>query len=172
MAKVINLSQITPNLPFSEFDFYHYYMSTFPDTELGRMHALIPFKQLVKNFGLTRHGKHTSGRKPFFTPEGKIALAFLLMYTGLSAPKLMEQLNANIHYQIFCGVRIDPTNPMRNYKVIDEVMAELASHLKVQTAQLSLAPPPSTASHGKVPTSKPSTPSLSPWTSMKIIKSS
>ena len=26
------------------------------------------------------------------------------MYTGLSAPKLMEALNGNIHYQIFCGI--------------------------------------------------------------------
>ena len=44
------------------------------------------------------------GRKPFFTPEGKIALAFLMMYTKLSAPMLMEQLNGNIHYQIFFGI--------------------------------------------------------------------
>ena len=44
------------------------------------------------------------GRKSFFTPEGKVALAFLKMYTGLSAPKLMEALNGNIHYQIFCGI--------------------------------------------------------------------
>ena len=44
------------------------------------------------------------GRKPFFTPEGKVALAFLKSYAGLSAPKLMDALNANIHHQIFCGV--------------------------------------------------------------------
>ena len=29
------------------------------------------------------------GRKSFFTPEGKVALAFLKMYTGLSAQKLL-----------------------------------------------------------------------------------
>ncbi|WP_278871048.1 hypothetical protein [Leyella stercorea] len=33
------------------------------------------------------------GRRSFFTPEGKVALMFLKMYTGLSCPKLMEQLN-------------------------------------------------------------------------------
>jgi len=30
------------------------------------------------------------------------------MYTGLSAPKLMEALNGNIHYQIFCGISSQP----------------------------------------------------------------
>ena len=33
------------------------------------------------------------GRKSFFTPEVKVALAFLKMYTGLSAPKLRDALN-------------------------------------------------------------------------------
>ena len=44
------------------------------------------------------------GRKSFFTPEGKVVLMFLKMYTGLSCQKLLEQLNGNIHYQISCDV--------------------------------------------------------------------
>lgn len=35
------------------------------------------------------------GRKSFFTPEGKVTLAFMKMYTGLSAPKLTEALNGD-----------------------------------------------------------------------------
>ena len=77
----------------------------------------------------------TQWRKPFFTPEGKIALAFLMMYTKLSAPMLMEQLNANIHYQIFCGIRIHPAKPLTDYKIIDKIMGELSSRLKIQTVQ-------------------------------------
>ncbi len=50
---------------------------------------------------------------------------FLKMYTGLSCPKLMEQLNGNIHYQIFCDVIIDPTRPLTNYKLLDDIMMEL-----------------------------------------------
>ena len=38
------------------------------------------------------------GRRSSFTPEGKVALMFLKMYTGLSSPKLMEQLNGNISF--------------------------------------------------------------------------
>ena len=50
-----------------------------------------------------------------------MALAFLKMYTGLSAPKLMEALNGNIHYQIFCGIMISPENQLINYKLIDSI---------------------------------------------------
>lgn len=76
MAKIQNLSEISPEIRFTEYDFYDFYTKTFRMTELGRMHSLIPFKQLVEDFGLRRHGRHMCGRKPFFTPEGKIALAF------------------------------------------------------------------------------------------------
>lgn len=50
---------------------------------------------------------------------------FLKMYTGLSCPKLMEQLNGNIHYQIFCDVIVDPTRPLTNYQLLDDIMMEL-----------------------------------------------
>ena len=79
------------------------------------------------------------GRKSFFTPEGKVALMFLKMYTGLSCPKLIEQLNGNIHYQIFCDVMIDPTRPLTNYKLLDDIMMELAGKLKIQQLQGILA---------------------------------
>ena len=139
MAKVQKISEISPNIPFTEYDFYDFYTDTFRRTELGRMYELIPFKQLEEDFGLRRHHRHMCGRKPFFPPEGKIALAFLMMYTKLSAPMLMEQLNANIHYQIFCGIRINPMMPMTDYKIIDRIMSELSFHLKIQTAQSTLA---------------------------------
>jgi hypothetical protein len=48
------------------------------------------------------------GRVSYFTPEGKIALMFLKSYIGLSDRDLVSQLNANIHYQLFCEVRIHP----------------------------------------------------------------
>ncbi len=85
------------------------------------------------------HKRVKRGRKSFFTPEGKVALAFLKMYTGLSAPKLMEALNGNIHYQIFCGIRISPENQLTNYKLIDGILLELSRKLKVQEQQKVLA---------------------------------
>ena len=37
MAKVQNISEITPKLPFSEYDFYDLYKRTFEMSELGRI---------------------------------------------------------------------------------------------------------------------------------------
>lgn len=107
MSKVRNFSEIAPNIAFPEFNFYELYYSTFEKSELGRIKKLLPLRELAENFGLVRKSMRPKlGRRSFFTPEGKVALMFLKMYTGLSCPKLMEQLNGNIHYQIFCDVII------------------------------------------------------------------
>ena len=140
MAKVQKIAEITPNLPFSEFNFYDLYRSTFEESELGRIKSLLPLHELAENFGLvSKRMRPRLGRKAFFTPEGKVALMFLKMYTGLSCPKLMEQLNGNIHYQLFCDVIIDPTRPLTNYKLLDGIMLELAGKLKIQQLQDILA---------------------------------
>ena len=128
MSKVRNFSEIAPNIAFPEFNFYELYYSTFEKSELGRIKKLLPIREMAENIGLVRKSMRPKlGRKSFFTPEGKVALMFLKMYTGLSYPKLLEQLNGNIHYQIFCDVIIDPTWPLTltNYKLLDDVMMEL-----------------------------------------------
>ena len=140
MSKVRNIAEIAPNIGFSEFDFYDLYRSTFEKSELGRMKKLLPLRAMAENFGLvSKIMRPKLGRKSYFTPEGKVALMFLKMYTRLSCPKLMEQLNGNIHYQMFCDVIIDPTHPLTNYKLLDDIMLELAGKLKIQQLQDILA---------------------------------
>ena len=63
----------------------------------------------------------------------------MAMQLMMSAPKLMEQLNANIHYQIFCGTRISSANPLTNYKLIDDIILELSNRLRIQNQQEALA---------------------------------
>ena len=122
MSKVRNLSDIQQEIAFTEFDFYQRYEETFKTSELGRIKSLLPLREMAISFGLVEEKPKSlrvkRGRKSFFTPEGKVALAFLKLYTGLSAPKLMEALNGNIHYQIFCGIRISPEIQLTNYKLI------------------------------------------------------
>ena len=143
MAKIQNFSDIQPEIAFTEYDFYKNYEDSFKRTELGRIKTLLPLREMAISFGLKEeHPKCLRvqrGRKPFFTPEGKVALAFLKSYTGLSAPKLMDALNANIHYQIFCGIRIRPDYPMTNYKLIDSILLELSKSLRIQEQQKVLA---------------------------------
>lgn len=105
ISKVQNFTRLYQSLPFTEFDFYENYRRTFEKTELGRMKRLLPLPELAENFGLVNKNMMPKrGRKSYFTPEGKVALMVLKMYTQLSSPKLMEQLNGNIHYQIFCDI--------------------------------------------------------------------
>ena len=136
MAKVRNLSDNQQEIAFTEFDFYQQYVETFKTSELGKIKRLLPLHEMAMPFGLIEEKPKSlrtpRGRKPFFTPEGKVALAFLKMHTGLSAPELLEALNGNIHYQIFCGARIIPRNHLTSYKLIDNILLELSKKLKIQ----------------------------------------
>ena len=117
MAKVRNFAEITPNLPFTEYNFYEEFRESFENTELGRMKKVLPLHEMAKSFGLVSESMMPKrGRKSYFTPEGKVALLFLKMKTQMSFPKLMEALNGNIFYQMFCDIVIDPAHPLTNYK--------------------------------------------------------
>ena len=60
---------------------------------------------------------------------------FLKAYTGLSAPKLMEQLNVSIRNLLFCGIRICSRNPLTNYKLFDNIALGLSSSLKYRISR-------------------------------------
>ena len=140
MSKIQNFADITPNLPFSEFNFYELYRETFEKSELGRMKKILPLHETAESLGLVNKSMMPKrGRKSYFTPEGKVALMFLKMKTQMSFPKLMEELNGNIHYQLFCDILIDPVHPLTNYKLLDDVAVELAGKLKIQELQNLLA---------------------------------
>ncbi len=55
-----------------------------------------------------------------FSPSAKIALMVLKVYTGSSDRQLVEYLNGNIHYQMYCGIIIAPSFPITNYKNVAE----------------------------------------------------
>ena len=42
----------------------------------------------------------------------------LKSYTNFSDAQLIEHLNGNIHYQLVCGVQIDPLHPLTNPKIV------------------------------------------------------
>ena len=104
------------------------------------MKKLLPLHELAESFGLVSKSMAPKrGRRSYFTPEGKVALMFLKMKTQMSFPKLMEQLNGNVHYQLFCDIIIDPARPLTNYKLLDDIAAEMAGRLKIQELQRLLA---------------------------------
>ena len=47
----------------------------------------------------------------------------------------MEHLNGNIHYQMFCGIMINPSFPITNYKIVSATRNEIASRLDIDFLQ-------------------------------------
>lgn len=48
MAKVQNFSEISPDLPFTEFDFYELYRRTFETSELGKIRKRLPLGEMAE----------------------------------------------------------------------------------------------------------------------------
>jgi hypothetical protein len=116
----VNISEIHPTLGFTEFDILEKYRKSFNESELGKLHSVFPFECMAKAAGLS---DRRLGRRNRFSPSAKIALMVLKAYTGFSDRQLVEHLNGNIHYQIFCGIMIPPSLPITNFKRIPSLNA-------------------------------------------------
>ncbi len=64
---------------------------------------------------------------------------FLKHHVGCSDRKLIEHLNSNLHYQIFCDIVLPVGSPITNYKIVIEIRCEPAAKLKIDKAQRVLA---------------------------------
>ena len=72
MSKVRNFAEITPNLPFSEFNFYELYRETFEHSELGRMKKLLPLREMAESLGLVSKSVAPKRGREFYLPlKGK-----------------------------------------------------------------------------------------------------
>ena len=136
MAKIVNVSEIHPTLGFTEFDILEKYRKSFNESELGKLHSVFPFECMAKAAGLS---DRRLGRRNRFSPSAKIALMVLKAYTGFSDRQLVEHLNGNIHYQIFCGIMIPPSLPITNFKIVSAIRNEIASRLDIDSFQELLA---------------------------------
>ena len=136
MAKIQNISEIQPTLGFTEFDVLEKYRKSFNESELGRLHSVFPFDRMEKAIGLS---EQRLGRRNIFSPLAKIAIMVLKSHTGFSDRHLVEHLNGNIHYQLFCEIMIDPSFPITNYKIVSAIRNEIASLLDIDSLQKILA---------------------------------
>ena len=136
MAKIQNISEIHPTLGFTEFDIIEKYRKSFHESELGRLHSVFPFERIAKAMGVS---EQRQGRRNIFSPSAKIALMVLKAYTGFSDRQPVEHLNGNIHYQMFCGIMMDPSFPITNYKMVSAIRNETASRLDIESLQGILA---------------------------------
>ena len=133
--KIHKISEIHPTLPLTEFDFVHKFRDGFATSELGRISAQLPLSEIASAISNRFPRRNAQGKKPMFPLEGEIALMFLKSYTGLSDEGLIEMLNGSVYMQMFCGVLIDPSNPVKNGKIVSAIRNRLASKLNIKELQ-------------------------------------
>ena len=121
---------------FSPEENFQQYLNRFERSDLGKIHASVPWDELVKSFGLKSSVK---GPTSIFSPRGKLALMFLKNYSGCSDRRLIEQLNSNIDYQFFCDLHLGISHRLDNYKIVSEIRCELSRKLKIDKVQQVLA---------------------------------
>jgi len=136
MRKIQKISSLQPTLAFTEYDIFIQYTQSFYRSELGGIYRSFPFAQLGEELGLKDKSR---GRRSYFSAAGKVALMVLKAYSNLSDRDLISQLNANLHYQLFCGVRINPLRPLDNFKIVSEIRCEIGRKLDIHKAQQLLA---------------------------------
>lgn len=133
--KLQKIGDIQPTLPFTKYDFLKKYRESFATSELGRIHAMLPLEEMAEELAAHFPKKHPQGNTPLFPPEGEVALMFLKPYTGLSDDGLIEMLNGSIHMQMFCGVLIDPSQPIKDGKIVSAIRNRLAPRLDIVRQQ-------------------------------------
>jgi hypothetical protein len=136
MRKIQKIYETTQEINFlspqKEFSLYWHRFKSAP---LGKIHQAIPWYELAKSLKLRNRGK---GREPIFSSQGKLALMFLKAYTGFSDSMLIENLNGNLEYQLFCGILLGPER-LEDFKIVSRIRTELAKLLKVNRSQQILA---------------------------------
>ncbi len=135
--KIQRISQFQGQLKFAVFEKDRCsILERFHNSDLGKIHAAVPWDKLVATFGLKEKAK---GPSSYFSPRGKVALMFLKNYTALSDSKLTEQINSNYHYQIFCDMWLGLDGQLKNHKIVSQIRCELAGMLDIEGAQKCLA---------------------------------
>ena len=135
--KIRRFSESQGLLVFPNFDnHYDELFEAFLQTRLGALYRSIPWDAMIKELKICEYQK---GPRSIFSPRGKVALMFLKHYAGCSDSKLIEHLNGNIHYQIFCDVIIPPSAPITNFKIVSEIRCEIANQLNIEKLRSILA---------------------------------
>lgn len=134
--KIRRLNSFQKQLPLFQEDRLESFQAAFYQTDLGKIRLALPLESMSQQMGLK---DQTKGPTSLFSPAGKLALMFLKHYVCVSDKKLIEQLNGNIYYQIFCGIYLPADQPIKNFKIVSQIRCELANLLDIESSQQLLA---------------------------------
>ena len=124
--------EINFNSPQKEFSLYWH---RFEQSELGKVYHCIPWSELVVTLKIKEYKK---GPTRIFSPQGMLALMFLKSYCNCSDRKLIEYLNGNIEFQLFCGIFLG-IERLENSKIVSHIRTELSGKLDIRQVQRVLA---------------------------------
>jgi len=124
--------EINFNSPEKEFSLY---LKSFNESELGGIYRAIPWNDIVKKLRIRENKK---GPDLIFGPQGMVALMFLKSYVECSDEMLIDHLNGNIHFQIFCGILLGGER-IKNFKIVSDIRCRLARNLDIKEVQGVLA---------------------------------
>jgi hypothetical protein len=124
--------EINFNSPEKEFSLY---LKSFNESELGGIYQAIPWTDIVRKLKIRENKK---GPDLIFSPQGMVALMFLKSYVECSDEMLINHLNGNIHFQIFCGVLLG-AEQIKNFKIVSDIRCRLARNLDIKEVQDVLA---------------------------------
>lgn len=120
------------NSPGQEFSLYR---NLFLQSEIGKIYLAVPWDDLVKHFKVKENRK---GPTRIFSPRGMIALMILKSYIGCSDRQLVEHLNGNINFQLFCDILLQHER-LSNFKIVSQIRTYLSTRLDIKEAQKILA---------------------------------
>jgi hypothetical protein len=123
------ISFISPEKEFS------LYWKSFQQSELGFIYQAIPWSDLAKSLKIKKNKK---GPDPIFSPQGMLALMVLKSYVGCSDKKLINHINGNIDFQMFCGIFLGPER-IYNYKIVSDIRCTLSKGMDMRKLQEVLA---------------------------------
>ena len=136
MRKIRRIFESTPEISFlSPEKEFSLYLEAFKESQLGRIYEAIPWDIIVKKLKIRESRK---GPDLTFGPQGMVALMFLKSYLSCSDQMLINHLNGNIQFQIFCGILLG-TERIKNFKIVSEIRCKLASNLDIKELQDVLA---------------------------------
>jgi hypothetical protein len=99
------------------------------------MYHSIPWNEIAKSLKIREYKK---GPSRLFSGQGMLALMFLKSYVSCSDRKLIEYLNGNIDFQMFCGIFLGPER-ISNFKIVSSIRSELSRNLNIKVVQSVLA---------------------------------
>lgn len=114
-------------------------MYVFRSSQLGCIQSLIPFDKLLPLF--TPHlADGRQGRKGWLDVKGGLALMFLKAYSGCASDAdLVERLNSDYHFQLFCGIRIPIGCSIKDKDLPGRWRRFFAKYMDIQALQKILA---------------------------------